>query len=141
QITGGRYVDFSNNWVSSGRQNSGPGLSIDNSIGINIESNSVYLCGQNGITVKNSRFGSVSNNNANDNKNTGIRIINCNRLSVCGNTACGETPLGAFPTAQEEGIRIEGDRISSYGNICTGNSINNYSNVATNKQDGLNITT
>lgn len=141
QITGGRYVDFSNNWVSSGRQNSGPGLSIDNSIGINIESNSVYLCGQNGITVKDSSFGSVSNNNSNDNKNTGIRIINCNRLSVCGNTACGETPLGAFPTAQEEGIRIEGDRISSYGNICTGNSINNYSNVATNKQDGLNITT
>ncbi|EKA4206581.1 right-handed parallel beta-helix repeat-containing protein [Salmonella enterica] len=141
QITGGRYVDFSNNWVSSGRQNSGPGLSIDNSIGINIESNSVYLCGQNGITVKDSSFGSVSNNNANDNKNTGIRIINCNRLSVCGNTACGETPLGAFPAAQEEGIRIEGDRISSYGNICTGNSINNYSNVATNKQDGLNITT
>lgn len=141
QITGGRYVDFSNNWVSSGRQNSGPGLSIDNSIGINIESNSVYLCGQNGITVKNSSFGSVSNNNSNDNKNTGIRIINCNRISVCGNIACGETPLGAFPTAQEEGIRIEGDRISSYGNICTGNSINNYSNVATNKQDGLNITT
>lgn len=141
QITGGRYVDFSNNWVSSGRQNSGPGLSIDNSIGINIESNSVYLCGQNGITVKDSSFGSVSNNNSNDNKNTGIRIINCNRLSVCGNTACGETPLGAFPAAQEEGIRIEGDRISSYGNICTGNSINNYSNVATNKQDGLNITT
>ncbi|UNY50464.1 tailspike protein [Salmonella phage PhiSTP1] len=141
QITGGRYVDFSNNWVSSGRQNSGPGLSIYNSIGINIESNSVYLCGQNGITVKDSSFGSVSNNNSNDNKNTGIRIINCNRLSVCGNTACGATPLGAFPTAQEEGIRIEGDRISSYGNICTGNSINNYSNVAANKQDGLNITT
>lgn len=141
QIVGGRYVDFSNNWVSSGRQSSGPGLSIDDSIGINIESNSVYLCGQNGITVKNSSFGSVSNNNSNDNKNTGIRIINCNRISVCGNIACGETPLGAFPKPQEEGIRIEGDRISSYGNICTGNSINNYSNVATNKQDGLNITT
>ncbi|KAA6668490.1 right-handed parallel beta-helix repeat-containing protein, partial [Salmonella enterica subsp. enterica serovar Montevideo] len=103
QITGGRYVDFSNNWVSSGRQSSGPGLSIDDSIGINIESNSVYLCGQNGITVKNSSFGSVSNNNSNDNKNTGIRIINCNRISVCGNIACGETPLGAFPKPQEEG--------------------------------------
>ncbi|EKB6533417.1 right-handed parallel beta-helix repeat-containing protein, partial [Salmonella enterica subsp. enterica serovar Infantis] len=108
QITGGRYVDFSNNWVSSGRQSSGPGLSIDDSIGINIESNSVYLCGQNGITVKNSSFGSVSNNNSNDNKNTGIRIINCNRISVCGNIAFGETPLGAFPKPQEEGIRVEG---------------------------------
>ncbi|HGG6217121.1 TPA: phage tailspike protein [Salmonella enterica subsp. enterica serovar Birkenhead] len=140
QITGGRYVDFSNNWVSSGRQSSGPGLSIDDSIGINIESNSVYLCGQNGITVKNSSFGSVSNNNSNDNKNTGIRIINCNRISVCGNIACGETPLGAFPKPQEEGIRVEGDRITTYGNICTGNSFENYSNTATNKQDGLNIT-
>ncbi|ENZ3221723.1 right-handed parallel beta-helix repeat-containing protein, partial [Salmonella enterica] len=140
QIIGGRYVDFSNNWVSSGRQSSGPGLSIDDSIGINIESNSVYLCGQNGITVKNSSFGSVSNNNSNDNKNTGIRIINCNRISVCGNIACGETPLGAFPKPQEEGIRVEGDRITTYGNICTGNSFENYSNIATNKQDGLNIT-
>lgn len=140
QITGGRYVDFSNNWVSSGRQNSGPGLSIDNSIGINIESNSVYLCGQNGITVKDSSLGSVSNNNSNDNKNTGISIINCNRLSVCGNTACGETPLGAFPTAQEEGIHIEGDRIVSYGNVCTGNASSQYVNSASNKQEGLNIT-
>ncbi|MDI8746207.1 hypothetical protein MJM83_29385, partial [Salmonella enterica subsp. enterica serovar Montevideo] len=42
------------------------------------------------------------------------------RISVCGNIACGETPLGAFPKPQEEGIRVEGDRITTYGNICTG---------------------
>ncbi|MER3091578.1 phage tailspike protein [Salmonella enterica] len=138
------YPDISNNWVSAGRVLNQPGVVLIRCNDINVVENSAYFNGTHGISVEVCNFGTISNNNCSDNKNRGINISSdsgiSSKLTVSGNTCCG-TPLGSLPTAQEEGIRIEGDRISSYGNICTGNSINNYSNVATNKQDGLNITT
>ncbi|EOA3122823.1 phage tailspike protein [Salmonella enterica subsp. enterica serovar Montevideo] len=138
QITDGRYTDFSNNWVSSGRQSKGPGISVDNCIGINIDNNSVYLCGTSGILVNNSSFGSVCGNNSNDNSYTGIRVLNSNRLTVNNNTCC-RTPLASTPYLQQEGIRVEGDKNITIGNICTGNSYYNFSNVSTNKEEAYNI--
>ncbi len=138
------YPDISNNWVSTGRVLNQPGVVLIRCNDINVVENSAYFNGTHGISVEVCNFGTISNNNCSDNKNRGINIHSdsgiSSKLTVSGNTCCG-TPLGSLPAAQEEGIHIEGDRISSYGNICTGNSINNYSNVATNKQDGLNITT
>ncbi|EMB9411581.1 right-handed parallel beta-helix repeat-containing protein [Salmonella enterica subsp. enterica serovar Montevideo] len=136
------YPDISNNWVSSGRVLSQPGVVLIRCNDINIVENSVYFNGTHGISVELCHFGTISNNNCNDNKNRGISIQSdfgeSSKLTVSGNTCCGTT-LGSFPTAQEEGIHIEGDRIVSYGNVCTGNSLAQYTNAAYNKQEGLNI--
>lgn len=137
------YPDISNNWVSTGRVLNQPGVVLIGCNDINVVENSVYFNGTHGISVEVCNFGTISNNNCNDNKNRGISIQSdsgiSSKLTVSGNTCCG-TPLGSFPTAQEEGIHIEGDRIVSYGNVCTGNASSQYVNSASNKQEGLNIT-
>ncbi|EOF7052602.1 phage tailspike protein, partial [Salmonella enterica subsp. enterica serovar Tennessee] len=112
------YPDISNNWVSTGRVLNQPGVVLIGCNDINVVENSVYFNGTHGISVEVCNFGTISNNNCNDNKNRGISIQSdsgiSSKLTVSGNTCCG-TPLGSFPTAQEEGIHIEGDRIVSYG--------------------------
>lgn len=136
------YPDISNNWVSTGRVLNQPGVVLIRCNDINVVENSAYFNGTHGISVEVCNFGTISNNNCSDNKNRGISIQSdfgvSSKLTVSGNTCCG-TPLGSFPTAQEEGIHIEGDRIVSYGNVCTGNSLAQYTNAASNKQEGLNI--
>ncbi|AAX64273.1 hypothetical protein HQ60_002999 [Salmonella enterica subsp. enterica] len=136
------YPDISNNWVSSGRVLNQPGVVLIRCNDINVVENSVYFNGTHGISVEVCNFGTISNNNCNDNKNRGISIQSdagiSSKLTVSGNTCCG-TPLGSLPTAQEEGIHIEGERIVSYGNVCTGNASSQYVNSASNKQEGMNI--
>ncbi|HIC6598440.1 TPA: phage tailspike protein [Salmonella enterica subsp. enterica serovar Infantis] len=137
------YPDISNNWVSAGRVLNQPGVVLIRCNDINVVENSAYFNGTHGISVEVCNFGTISNNNCSDNKNRGISIQSdsgiSSKLTVSGNTCCG-TPLGSLPTAQEEGIHIEGDRIVSYGNVCAGNSSSQYINAASNKQEGLNIT-
>lgn len=137
------YPDISNNWVSTGRVLNHPGVVLIRCNDINVVENSAYFNGTHGISVEVCNFGTISNNNCSDNKNRGISIESdsgiSSKLTVSGNTCCG-TPLGSLPTAQEEGIHIEGDRIVSYGNVCAGNSSSQYINAASNKQEGLNIT-
>ncbi|EAQ6582843.1 hypothetical protein MUB63_002984 [Salmonella enterica] len=136
------YPDISNNWVSSGRVLNQPGVVLIRCNDINVVENSVYFNGNSGISVEVCNFGTISNNNCNDNKSIGINIQSdsgiSSKLTVSGNTCCG-TPLGSFPEAQAEGIHIEGDRIVSYGNVCTGNATSQYINSASNKQEGMNI--
>ncbi|EJX4580927.1 right-handed parallel beta-helix repeat-containing protein [Salmonella enterica] len=136
------YPDISNNWVSSGRVLNQPGVVLIRCNNINVVENSVYFNGNSGISVEVCNFGTISNNNCNDNKTIGINIQSdsgiSSKLTVSGNTCCG-TPLVSFPEAQAEGIHIEGDRIVSYGNVCTGNAISQYINSASNKQEGMNI--
>ncbi|EAQ2766615.1 phage tailspike protein [Salmonella enterica] len=137
------YPDISNNWVSAGRVLNQAGVVLIRCNDINVVENSAYFNGTHGISVEVCNFGTISNNNCSDNKNRGISIQSdsgiSSKLTVSGNTCCG-TPLGSLPTAQEEGIHIEGDRIVSYGNVCAGNSSSQYINAASNKQEGLNIT-
>lgn len=136
------YPDISNNWISTGRVLNQPGVVLISCNDINVVENSVYFNGTHGIAIEVCNFGTVSNNNSSDNKNRGISIQSdsgiSSQLIVSGNTCCG-TPLGSFPSAQEEGIHIEGDRIVSYGNVCTGNLSSQYLNASSNKQEGLNI--
>ncbi|EBW7354096.1 hypothetical protein DQC93_22625 [Salmonella enterica subsp. enterica serovar Augustenborg] len=137
------YPDISNNWVSTGRVLNHPGVVLIRCNDINVVENSAYFNGTHGISVEVCNFGTISNNNCSDNKNRGISIQSdsgiSSKLTVSGNACCG-TPLGSLPAAQEEGIHIEGDRIVSYGNVCAGNSSSQYINAASNKQEGLNIT-
>lgn len=137
------YPDISNNWVSTGRVLNQPGVVLIRCNDINVVENSAYFNGTHGISVEVCNFGTISNNNCSDNKNRGISIQSdsgiSSKLTVSGNACCG-TPLGSLPAAQEEGIHIEGDRIVSYGNVCAGNSSSQYINAASNKQEGLNIT-
>ncbi|EBV7064424.1 hypothetical protein Z701_004905, partial [Salmonella enterica subsp. enterica serovar Ohio] len=137
------YPDISNNWVSCGRVLGQPGIVLKNCYDISVVENSVYGNGTHGISVEVCNFGTIANNNSSDNKETGIRVESdagiSSKLTISGNSCCG-TPGGFNPQAQSEGIHIEGDRIVSYGNVCVGNSSSQYINAASNKQEGLNIT-
>ncbi|EPH1775851.1 right-handed parallel beta-helix repeat-containing protein [Citrobacter freundii] len=139
---GSVYPDISNNWVSSGRTNTSPGITLIDCFNIKVTENECQDNGTHGIAIQKCQFGTISNNICNDNRATGIRIESdsgvSNRITVSGNTCCG-TPFNAYPNPQSEGIHIEGDRIVSYGNICLGNQTSQYQNNASNKQEGLNI--
>lgn len=141
-VVGSVYPDISNNWVSSGRTNTSPGITLIDCFNIKVTENECQDNGTHGIAIQKCQFGTISNNICNDNRATGIRIESdtgtSNRLTVSGNTCCG-TPFNAYPNPQDEGIHIEGDRIVSYGNICLGNKTSQYQNNASNKQEGLNI--
>lgn len=141
-VVGSVYPDISNNWVSSGRTNTSPGITLIDCFNIKVTENECQDNGTHGIAIQKCQFGTISNNICNDNRATGIRIESdsgvSNRITVSGNTCCG-TPFNAYPNPQSEGIHIEGDRIVSYGNICLGNQTSQYQNNASNKQEGLNI--
>lgn len=137
-----KFPEVSNNWISSGRDLNQPGAVLLRCSNITVNDNEVLGCGNHGISIEICDYGSVSNNLCNDNRATGIRVQSdsgiSSKISISGNTCC-RTSMQFLPTPQLEGIHIEGDRITSYGNVCLGNSTSQYQNNSSNKQEGMNI--